>query len=77
VLTAATGLAQSEEKAKAEEVIALKTTVLDVTRPLHVEGEIVKPTESFLRTKPKVGFDLLVPVRDNFLPEMMKTAGSL
>ncbi len=42
-----------------------------------IVGKIVGPANSFMRVKKGVKFDLLIPVRGNFLPEIMQTAGSL
>jgi len=60
-----------------ETVIYQQTTILDIDEPMQVPGELVRPSSSYLPVKKGADFDLLIPVRDNFLPEMMKTVGSL
>jgi hypothetical protein len=53
------------------------TQIIDFVKSVPIIGEIVKPTNSYFHTKRQVDFDILIPVRDNFLPEMMKTVSSL
>ena len=72
LLTAGVALAQVEE-----EIIHPKITVLDITEPMQVPGELIRPSSSYLPVKKGADFELLIPVRDNFLPEMMKTVRSL
>jgi hypothetical protein len=72
LLAAGVAAAQVEER-----IIYQHTTILDIEEPMQVPGELVRPASSYLLVKRGAAFELLIPVRDNFLPEMMKTAGSL
>ena len=72
LLTAGLAVAQVEEK-----IIYKETTILDIEEPMQVPGELVRPSSSYLPVKKGADFELLIPVRDNFLPEMMKTASNL
>ena len=60
-----------------DEIVYPKVTILDIDQPMHVPGEIVKPANSYLPVKKGADFETLIPVRDNFLPEIMKTVGGL
>jgi hypothetical protein len=75
LLTVGTALAQVQNAGEPEYYPS--TQILDFVKTTPIVGEIVKPTNSYFHTKRQVDFDILVPVRDNFLPEMMKTASSL
>jgi len=79
VLVALMGLiAAGAAFAQVEETVIYKhTTVLDIDEPMQVPGELVRPANSYVPVKKGANFDLLIPVRDNFLPEMMKTISSL
>jgi hypothetical protein len=71
-------LAAGVATAQVEETVIYKdTTILDIQEPMQVPGELVRPSSSYLPVKKGADFDLLIPVRDNFLPEMMQTAGVL
>lgn len=72
LLAAGAAMAQVEDT-----VIYQRTTILDIEEPMQVPGELVRPSSSYLPVKKGADFDLLIPVRDNFLPEMMKTVSSL
>jgi hypothetical protein len=72
LLTAGVAVAQVEDT-----VIYQRTTILDIDEPMQVPGELVRPSSSYLPVKKGADFDLLIPVRDNFLPEMMKTVSGL
>ena len=60
-----------------EEIIYPDETFLDIEEALQIPGELVRPSSSYLPVKKGANFKLLIPVRDNLLPEMMKTASSL
>jgi hypothetical protein len=75
LLTAGVALAQVEETE--ENVIYSKVTHIPFDQPLNITATIVGPAHSYLPVKKGVDFELLIPVRDNFLPEMMKTVSSL
>jgi hypothetical protein len=53
-----------------------KTTIIDFS-DVTITGELTKPEGSYLMNKKKANFDLLIRVRDNFLPEMIKTVDNL
>ena len=61
-----------------EEVTTMykKTTIIDFS-DVTITGELTKPEGSYLMNKKKANFDLLIRVRDNFLPEMIKTVDNL
>ena len=59
-----------------EEVMYKKTTIIDFS-DVTITGELTKPEGSYLMNKKKANFDLLIRVRDNFLPEMIKTVDNL
>ena len=64
--------------AQVEETIVYKdTTILDYEESMQILGELVRPANSYVPVKKGADFELLIPVRDNFLPEMMKTVSSL
>jgi len=74
-------LAQEEGGAAAsddggDQVMYKKTTIIDFS-DVTITGELTKPEGSYLMNKKKANFDLLIRVRDNFLPEMIKTVDNL
>ena len=75
LLAMGTALAQVEESE--DNVIYRSVTHIPFDQPLNITATIVVPAHSYLPVKKGVDFDLLIPVRDNFLPEMMKTVSSL
>ena len=62
---------------RSKSYFCIAATILDIDEPMHVPGELVRPANSYVPVKRGAQFDLLIPVRDNFLPEMMTTVGSL
>lgn len=74
LLAAGAVFAQVEEE---EQIIYPKVTVLPPFEPGTVVGNLVGPVNSYLPVKKGADFDLLIPVRDNFLPEMMRSVSSL
>lgn len=72
----AAGAAFAQVEAE-EKVIYEKVTILPPFEPGTVVGKTVGPVNSYMPVKKGAQFDLLIPVRDNFLPEMMTTASSL
>lgn len=59
-----------------EQVVYKKTTIIDFS-DVTITGELTKPEGSYLMNKKKANFNLLIRVRDNFLPEMIKTVDNL
>lgn len=80
VVLALSGLAWAQEEGGAdgggEQVMYKKTTIIDFS-DVTITGELTKPEGSYLMNKKKANFDLLIRVRDNFLPEMIKTVDNL
>lgn len=87
VLAVGIGLAASPALAQAEgdeagggdgptETIYKKTTIIDFS-DVTITGELTKPEGSYLMNKKKANFNLLIRVRDNFLPEMIKSVDNL
>ena len=60
----------------AEEVLYKKTTIIDFS-DVTITGELTKPEGSYMMNKKNANFNLLIRVRDNFLPEMIKTVDNL
>ncbi len=59
-----------------EQVVYKKTTIIDFS-DVTITGELTKPEGSYLMNKKKASFNLLIRVRDNFLPEIIKTVDNL
>ncbi|MBJ6762900.1 hypothetical protein DRW03_29465 [Corallococcus sp. H22C18031201] len=53
-----------------------KKTVIDFT-DVAVEGELTKPEGSYLLNRKQTDFQSLIKVRENFDPEMQKSADNL
>jgi len=53
-----------------------KTTLLDFS-DVTILGELAKPEGSYIMNKKRARFELLIRVRDNFLPEIIKTVDHL
>jgi hypothetical protein len=75
------GVASAQEEGTAaagsdEQVVYKKTTIIDFS-DVTITGELTKPEGSYLMNKKKANFNLLIRVRDNFLPEMIKTVDNL
>ena len=81
LVLAFSGLALAQDEGGAaggEETTTMykKTTIIDFS-DVTITGELTKPEGSYLMNKKKANFDLLIRVRDNFLPEMIKTVDNL
>jgi hypothetical protein len=59
-----------------DRVIVRKNTVIDFN-DVTVEGELTKPEGSFLSTRSRTRFRSLIRLRDNFNPELQKSADNL
>jgi hypothetical protein len=59
-----------------DKVIVRKKTVVDFN-DVTVEGELTKPEGSFLSTRSRTRFRSLIRLRDNFNPELQKSADNL
>ena len=82
-LTFAALPALAEEKApnpkvvqEADKVVVRKRTVIDFN-DVTVEGELTKPEGSYLLNRNKTRFQSLIRLRDNFNPELQKSADNL
>ena len=77
-------LAQEKSDAKpgpkviqeADKVVVRKRTVIDFN-DVTVEGELTKPEGSYLLNRNKTRFQSLIRLRDNFNPELQKSADNL
>ena len=74
LFAAGSALAQGEEGG--EQTVYKQTTIIDFS-DVTITGELTKPEGSYLMNKKKANFNLLIRVRDNFLPEMIKSVDNL
>ena len=58
------------------ETVYKKTTIIDFS-DVTITGELTKPEGSYLMNKKKANFNLLIRVRADFLPEMIKSVDNL
>ena len=61
---------------EADKVVVRKRTVIDFN-DVTVEGELTKPEGSYLQSRSRTRFRSLVRLRDNFNPELQKSADNL
>ena len=61
---------------EADRVVVRKRTVIDFN-DVTVEGELTKPEGSYLLNRNKTRFQSLIRLRDNFNPELQKSADNL
>jgi hypothetical protein len=61
---------------EADKVIVRRRTVIDFN-DVTVEGELTKPEGSYLLNRKKTRFQSLIRLRDNFNPELQKSADNL
>src|SRR5579872_4265721 len=61
---------------EADKVVVRKRTVIDFN-DVTVEGELTKPEGSYLLNGNKTRFQSLIKLRDNFNPELQKSADNL
>lgn len=61
---------------EADKVVVRKRTVIDFN-DVTVEGELTKPEGSYLLNRNKTRFESLIRLRDNFNPELQKSADNL
>lgn len=78
VLVAVAAPAAAEDKVirEADKVVYKKKTVVDFN-DVTLEGELTKPEGSYLLNRKKTKFSSLIKMRDNFLPELQKSADNL
>ena len=79
ILLAVPALAQETEKKiiqEADKVVVRKRTVIDFN-DVTVEGELTKPEGSDLMNRNRTRFQSLIRLRDNFNPELQKSADNL
>src|SRR5204863_2907214 len=78
--TALPALAEEQKGPKvvqeADKVVVRKRTVIDFN-DVTVEGELTKPEGSYLMNRNKTRFQSLIRLRDNFNPELQKSADNL
>ena len=61
---------------EADKVVVRKRTVIDFN-DVTVEGELTKPEGSYLLNRNQTRFQSLIKLRDNFNPELQKSADNL
>ncbi len=61
---------------EADKIVVRKRTVIDFN-DVTVEGELTKPEGSYLLNRKKTRFQSLIRLRDNFNPELQKSADNL
>jgi hypothetical protein len=83
ILIAALSLpAAAEEKARVkvvqepDKVVVRKRTVIDFN-DVTVEGELTRPEGSYVLNRNRTRFPSLIRLRDNFNPELQKSADNL
>jgi len=80
VLLALPALAEEKPRAKvvqeADRIVVRKRTVIDVN-DVTVEGELTRPEGSYVLNRNRTRFRSLVRLRDNFNPELQKSADNL
>lgn len=59
-----------------DKVVVRKRTVIDFN-DVTVEGELTRPEGSYLLNRNKTRFQSLIRLRDNFNPELQKSADNL
>ncbi len=76
-LLAAPAFAQDKKVVQEpDKVVVRKRTVIDFN-DVTVEGELTKPEGSYLLNRNKTRFQSLIRLRDNFNPELQKSADNL
>ena len=80
VLLALPALAEEKPRAKvvqeADRIVVRKRTVIDFN-DVTVEGELTKPEGSYVLNRNRTRVPSLVRLRDNFNPELQKSADNL
>ena len=80
VLLALPALAEEKPRVKvvqeADRIVVRKRTVVDFN-DVTVEGELTKPEGSYVLNRNRTRFRSLVRLRDNFNPELQKSADNL
>ena len=80
VLLALPALAEEKPGVKvvqeADRIVVRKRTVIDFN-DVTVEGELTKPERSYVLDRNRTRFPSLVRLRDNFNPELQKSADNL
>ena len=59
-----------------DKVVVRKLTVIDFN-DVTVEGELTKPEGSYVLNRNRIRFQSLIRLRDNFNPELQKSADNL
>lgn len=59
-----------------DKVVVRKKTVIDFN-DVTVEGELTRPEGSYLLNRNRTQFDSLIRLRENFNPELQKSADNL
>lgn len=72
-LVFATEVFAQEEKA---DVVYKKRTVIDFS-DVTITGELTRPEGSYIMNRKKAKFDTLIKVRENFLPELLRSVDNI
>ena len=70
---AATVLAQKKGGGGGGDIIYKKQTKYDFDDDV-VEGDLVRPDDMFVESRDKARYGSLITIRENFIPEMLKSA---
>ena len=70
---AATVLAQKKGGGGGGDIIYKKQTKYDFDDD-DVEGDLVRPDDMFVESRDKARYGSLITIRENFIPEMLKSA---
>ena len=80
VLLSLPALAEDKPRVKvvqeADRIVVRKRTVIDFN-DVTVEGELIRPEGSYVLERNRTRFRSLVRLRDNFNPELQKSADNL
>jgi len=71
-LAAVARVAEAETIKEKDSVIYKKRTVIDFS-DVTITGELQKPEGSYLLNRKKAKFPVLIRVRENFLPELLRS----
>jgi hypothetical protein len=59
-----------------DQVVYKKHSIIDFSE-VTIQGELTKPEGSYILNRKKAKFDILIRVRENFLPEMLRSVDHL
>lgn len=71
-LLVATPVAQEEEP----QIVHARRTVVELSQT-EVMGEVVRPNQAYVMVRSRSCFNVLIRVRDNFRPELLRSVEAL